>query len=268
MDHGLPSIYTIGPLPHILLGSLSLPTYYLVISFTCSLCVYWFYKRCELRNLSIRNAMDICLIALVGGFVGARLAHVFFEYPTFYLENPKQIFYFWQGGFVFYGGAIFAYICAFLYARKLKLTFWLWHDTAAPVMALGYALGRVACFLEGCCYGKLCDLPWAIPLKEVNVVTDQVATHLRHPTQLYAVGTETLTLLFLVWLERRHPKLGVVFLTWVILHSSGRIIMETFRDDPRGPDYFSLPISTIVSIVFILMALVALAIRLRPSSKP
>ena len=135
-------------------------------------------------------------------------------------------------------------------------------------MALGYGLGRLACFFEGCCYGKLCHLPWAIPLKEVDVVSEQISTSLRHPTQLYAAGTELLTLGFLLWLEKRHPKLGVVFLSWVILHASGRIIMEAFRDDPRGPEVLSLPISSTVSIVFIFMAFVALWFRLQPNSKP
>lgn len=263
MEYDLPKTYTLGILPQIHIGNISLPTYYLVISIACSISIYWFYKRCEHRNLSIRNAMDICLIILTTGFIGARLAHVLFEFPLYYKNNLLEVLYFWQGGFVFYGGAIFGYVCAFLYARRLKMTFWLWHDTAAPVLALSYALGRIACFLEGCCYGKICNLPWATNLKEVHIHTHGITTSLRHPTQLYAMGTELLTLIFLLWLERRKPKLGVIFLSWVILHSLGRIVMETFRDDPRGPAIFDLSISTFISIIFILIALPLLLKRQR-----
>lgn len=263
MEYGLPTTYTIGPLPQINFGNLSLPTYYLVISVACSICIYWFYKRCESRNLSIRNAMDICLIVLFSGFIGARLAHVIFEFPDYYRNNPIEILYFWQGGFVFYGGAILGYLCASFYARRLQMTFWLWHDTAAPVLALSYTIGRIACFLEGCCYGKVCSLPWAVALKEVNIHTHGTLTSLRHPTQLYAVGTELLTLIFLLWVERQKPKLGVVFLSWVILHATGRIIMEAFRDDPRGPDFFNLSISTVISILFIMIASIFLSKRLK-----
>ncbi|MCB0377387.1 MAG: prolipoprotein diacylglyceryl transferase [Bdellovibrionales bacterium] len=260
---GLPTSYTLGPLPQISLFGLQIPTYHLIISLTCCLCVYWFYKRCEVRNLSQRNAMDISMIVLITGFVGARLAHVLWEYPSYYWQNPVEVFYFWQGGFVFYGGAILGYLCAFLYARRLKLTFWLWHDTAAPVLALGYALGRIACFLEGCCYGKVCTLPWAIPLKEVDVHSHAITTALRHPTQIYASLMEACTLFFLLWLEKKKAKLGVVFLSWVMLHALGRILMEIFRDDPRGPMLMGLSVSTMISLIFIGLAGMTLRARLR-----
>ncbi|MCJ8276146.1 MAG: prolipoprotein diacylglyceryl transferase [Bdellovibrionales bacterium] len=215
MDYGLPASYTIGPLPQIHIGELTLPSYYAVISIACTICVYWFYRRCDSRNLNNRNAMDISLLILIIGFIGARLAHVLFEFPQYYLEHPIEILYFWQGVFVFYGGAILGYLSAAFYARRLKMTFWLWHDTLAPVMALGYAIGRVACFLEGCCYGKVCNLPWAIHLHEVDS-QGIMPRALSHPTHLYAIGTELITLAVLLFVERRRPNLGVVFLLWVI----------------------------------------------------
>ncbi len=257
MDRSLPEFYTIGPYPEIHLGFITLPTYYTVISLTYCLAIFWFYKRCESRNLSQRNAMNIGLLVLIAGFIGARLFHIIFEYPSHYLENPVQVFYFWQGGFVFYGGFILAYLAAFLYARKLKLTFWLWHDTLAPVLAGGYALGRVACFLVGCCYGAVCDLPWGVAVEQADIHTGALSVVTRHPTQLYAVGFELLTLIFLLWYEKKRPPLGNVFLSWVVLHSIGRIIMETFRVDPRGGDYAGLSISTWISIALIVTAISA-----------
>ncbi len=252
MTKALPRFYTLGPLPEIDLGFVALPTYYTLLSLTYCLCVYWFYRRCESRSLPQKNAMDIGLIILIGGFVGARLFHILFEYPSHYLENPLEIFYIWQGGFVFYGGFLFAYLLAFLYARKLQLTFWLWHDTLAPVLSLGYALGRLACFFVGCCYGKICDLPWAVSLKQVDIHNHAISSVLRHPTQLYASGLEFLTLFFLLWYEKRKPALGNVFLAWLALHSVNRIIMEIFRDDPRGAHYFGLSISTLISLLLLL----------------
>lgn len=254
MPKDLPEFYTIGPLPEINLGFVTLPTYYTILSLTYCLAIYWFYKRCESRNLSQRHAMNIGLIILFAGFLGARLFHILFEHPAHYWENPIQILYFWQGGFVFYGGFIVAYIAAFIYARKLQLTFWLWHDTAAPVLAGGYALGRLACFAVGCCYGAVCDWPWGVKVDQADLQNGIITTVVRHPTQLYAVGLELLTLGFLIWYEKRKPPLGNVFLVWVILHSTGRIIMETFRDDPRGGHYWGLTISIWISLIFIVIA--------------
>lgn len=265
MDNHLPHFFTIGPLPEIHLGFITLPTYYTILSLTYCLAIIWFYKRCENRNLSQKNAMDLGLIILFTGFIGARLFHVLFEYPRYYWQHPIEVFYFWQGGFVFYGGFIVAYLSAFFYARKLKLTFWLWHDTLAPVLAGGYAMGRLACFLVGCCYGEVCDLPWAVPLKQESLSTGLISVFSRHPTQLYAVSTEFLTLIFLLWYEKRKPPLGNVFLSWVALHSLGRIIMETFRADPRGGTLLGLSVSTLISLFLLLVVSIVFTLKTKKS---
>jgi phosphatidylglycerol:prolipoprotein diacylglycerol transferase len=255
MTEHTPDFYTVGPLPEIPLGFASLPTYYAIISLTYCLAILWFYKRCEQRKLSQKTAMDIALLLLLGGFVGARLFHILFEQPSHYLEFPIEVFYVWQGGFVFYGGFLTAYLLAALYARKQKLEYWLWHDTLAPVLAGGYALGRLACFMVGCCYGRVCDLPWAYPLKQVEIESGLVTTVLRHPTQLYASAMELGTLIFLLWYEKQKPAVGRVFLVWVVLHALGRIVMEFFRDDPRGGTLMGLSISTMISLFLLTVAL-------------
>ena len=247
--------YTLGPFTHIHLGSLSIPTYYFIISFTCCVCVLWLYKRCESFRLSQKRAMDLSLIILVTGFIGARLTHILFEQPSYYLSHPIEVFYFWQGGFVFYGGALLAYLCALTYIKRLKFQFWVWHDALAPIAALGYAIGRLACFMTGCCYGKVCELPWAFPLKQLTLDGEQTKILLRHPTPLYASGLEILILLFLLWLERKKPRAGVVFSVWVLLHSTNRWMMEIFRDDPRGPQFYGLTLSMAISVILFITAL-------------
>jgi phosphatidylglycerol:prolipoprotein diacylglycerol transferase len=59
---------------------------------------------------------------------------------------------------------------------------------------------------------------------------------LRHPTQLYATFWETAVMIFIVQLEKRKPGLppGWIFTIWIALHALGRLVMEHFRDDPRG----------------------------------
>lgn len=254
MEEKLPEFYTLGPLPEIPLGLFSLPSYYFVISLGYCICILWFYKRCEKRKLDQQQAMDIGLIILFAGFIGARLFHIFFELPSHYMKNPIEVFYFWQGGFVFFGGFITAYLSALVYARKLKSNFWEWHDAIAPILAFGYGFGRIACFLVGCCYGKVCDLPWATTIKQVHIETSHIEEVLRHPTQLYATGLEWLFLIFLLWYEKRRPIAGRVFLAWLTLHSIGRIFMESLRDDPRGSQFFGLSISTLISILLLLLS--------------
>ena len=207
--------------------------------------------------------MDLGLVLLITGFLGARLFHIVFEKPSYYLSHPLEVFYFYQGGFVFYGGAILAYLTALVFIKKLKLNFWPWHDVLAPVVALGYTLGRLACFFVGCCYGKLCDLPWAFPLKQMNLNSKKIEILLRHPTPLYASGLELLTLFFLLWFETKKPKPGQVFLIWILCHSVNRTIMEIFRDDPRGPQIYGMSLSMTISFTLFLISVSLLIKRHR-----
>ena len=91
--------------------------------------------------------------------------------------------YFWLGGgFVFYGGLIFGLIFYLIYSLWLKKFNFQKSYLLIPGLVFGHALGRVGCFLTGCCFGAQCDLPWAIKMEGVY----------RHPVQLY----EAFALLF------------------------------------------------------------------------
>ena len=142
-----------------------------------------------------------------------------------------------MGGFVWYGGAIVGGIVSMLFVRFKKWPLGPWLDLFAPIIALGYAIGRFACFLTGCCYGAVC------------VLAD--GTGFRHPTQLYATAWEAVALAILLWLEKqklRNWPSGRIFSTWLIMHSIGRIVMESFRDDPRGPTPLGLSLATWISL--------------------
>ncbi len=225
-----------------------IPTYYLMISLAMCVSLFWVVRRAQQSHLSRNITLDVSLIIMVSGLIGSRLLHIIFENPTYYLEDWWRIFDLSNGGFVFYGGALLAAMTAIPYLHiKTKGFFESYLDLFAPVSSLAYALGRSGCFLAGCCYGKYCELPWAI--------------NNRHPTQLYAVFWELGVLLILLGCERipaqsRRPtflaKSGSIFYLWMILHSTGRLLMETYRDDFRGPT-LGLSISSWISLFIILL---------------
>lgn len=233
-----------GYLPTLELGSgISIPTYFLVISFAFCLCVLWLVRRAKVEHLSRNTALDIALALMISGFIGARLFHVLFEAPSYYIEDPVRVFHVWQGGFVWYGGALAGAAGALAMIRYRKLSFGRWADLFAPLAALGYALGRVACFFTGCCFGDVCHI---------------VPGHLfRYPTQLFAVAWELGVLALVLGVENRKRQRsapqwfrpnGRIFALWLVLHSIGRIIMETFRADDRGPALAGLSVSTWISL--------------------
>jgi phosphatidylglycerol:prolipoprotein diacylglycerol transferase len=200
---------------------------------------------------------------MVSGFVGARLFHVFYENFDYYLENPINILTIWNGGFVFYGGAIGVLIATSVFIRIKKMNFLRWADLFAPVFAFGYAIGRFGCFLNGCCFGKQCSLPWAIQFPSHNV--DYTSMIARHPTQLYTLLIELIILVILLKMESFTKKssslfanwmkpYGQVFFLWATLHGLNRLFMELFRDDFRGQDIFNFSVSSWLSIAIVLTA--------------
>jgi len=221
-----------------------IPTYFIYLSLLFSVLVLILPKWAKKNKASFPDAINLAMIIMVSGFIGARLFHVFYENFEIYQKEPIKILEFWYGGFVFYGGAITAFICSVIYIKKKNLNFNQWADFWAPLVALGYGLGRVACLLSGCCYGRACDLPWAISG--------------RHPTQLYASIWELSVFAFLLIIQPKLKKQGSLFFIWLSLHTLGRLVMEYFRDDFRGELYLSMSISTWISLILFSISLAVL----------
>jgi phosphatidylglycerol---prolipoprotein diacylglyceryl transferase len=231
--------------PFLQIGPITISTYFLVISLASTVGAVWFLRRNAREKLSQVVAIDFTLVAIVGGFVGARLLHVFYEDPEFYRDHFSRVFAVWNGGFVFLGGVLGGVGAAYAYCLMRKIPFLMMLDLAVIPLSFAYAIGRDACFLNGCCYGRHCDLPWAVTLNGVP----------RHPTQLYASGWEFLVLFALIKFESKLKSPGRLTGLWLILHSIGRIIMESFRDDPRGDMIASLSLATWLSFGMIVMGI-------------
>lgn len=259
--------------PSIELFHLSIPTFFAVICFGFIVSLVFIYLRLDLwlkihywiPNEFRPRVWIIAGICMGCALIGARATHVFYELPSYYRDNPKEIFYFWNGGFVFYGGFILSILISWLYLWFIaEKNIGLYFDFFAPIMSVGYLVGRLGCLLNGCCYGKVCALPWAIKFND-----EQGQYLLRHPTQLYSMLFEAGLLCFVLAYEKRdrfyfydeksirEKKLGMLFLWWLLGHACFRLITEQVRDDFRGPEY-GLSFSSWVSVVLMGTALIML----------
>ncbi|MCE9582199.1 MAG: prolipoprotein diacylglyceryl transferase [Planctomycetes bacterium] len=171
---------------------------------------------------------DLGFGAMVGAIVGARLFHVLFEgQGQKYIDHPLEFFKVWNGGLVWYGGFIGAFLtCLWMVVRK-KVHPWQLGDFVAPAISFGYAIGRLGCFMNGCCYGR--------PSEKWGVVFEEIGDHVhRIPTQLYESASGLAIGLFLIWLLPRRKFRGQVWWAYVSLYAIARFTVEIWRDDPRG----------------------------------
>ncbi len=249
------------------LGKFSLYTYGLFAAMGF-LAAIWFAtleaKRCGVDHEKI---MDLSFYILVAAIVGSRLAYIG-TVPDEFLANPLEMFKIWRGGLVFYGGFVGAMLTAIIYLKVKHLPIWKTGDILAPAVALGHCLGRIGCFFAGCCYGKACDLSWAITfhdpasLAPINVPL--------HPTQLYSSAGNFLIFLILFVVRRYQKFEGQIFWLYVLLYGVTRSFIEMFRGDYRGGEIMGvLSVSQTVgcSLAFVaVVMMVVLAKRADPEN--
>jgi phosphatidylglycerol---prolipoprotein diacylglyceryl transferase len=241
-----------GFLPVIHVAGMPVPVYFIFTSLSFIVGLLVLVKRGEQQGFSRNRMLDVSLVIMITGFVGSRLFHVFVEEPAYYMTNPLLVFDIWRGGFVWYGGALVAGACGVLFLRWKRESIAPWLDLFAPIGALGYAIGRFACFATGCCFGKTVSLPEALG-----------GWTIRYPTQAFAVLFEATLFIVLLKIEnaRRLRKVpswlnekGQLFFFWLTGHAIGRLIMESFRGDPRGPEPLGLSVATWISLALLLSA--------------
>ncbi|MCJ7772827.1 MAG: prolipoprotein diacylglyceryl transferase [Desulfobacterales bacterium] len=198
--------------------------------------------------------LDLAFYILIAAIVGSRIFYVATNLKA-YLTAPLEIFKIWNGGLVFYGGFIAAFITALIYMRIKNMPVWKTTDIMAPPLALGQTLGRLGCFFAGCCYGEACELPWAVTFTRPDTLAP-IGISI-HPTQLYSALSNFIIFIFLFSFRKKKKFEGQLFWTYVFLYGVTRSIIEIFRGDFRGELVFnSLSISQATGCVMAILAVI------------
>jgi phosphatidylglycerol:prolipoprotein diacylglycerol transferase len=222
-------------------------------------------------GIPAERIVDLGPWLIVGAIIGARALYVVSYWQESFAGKPvEEIFLIWKGGLVYYGGLIGAALTGITYTRVKKLPLWKVTDIFAPSIALGCFFGRLGCFLNGCCYGRACNLPWAVRFPADNPLgppTDPV-----HPTQLYDSLLNLCLYAFLAWLFRRRKFDGQVFGVYLVCYAVLRSFVEMFRGDYREHQHYLGGWATpahLVSILILVTGLVLLRVlpRLQPKRR-
>ena len=179
-------------------------------------------RRAQAMGLSAGKIQNLGLVALVAGLVGARVAYVALHWDVF-RADPLEIIRIDHGGLVFYGGLGAGLLGVVWGLRRFKLPGWPTVDLLVPPLVLAHAIGRIGCFLNGCCYGKPTRVPWGVAFPFDGIP--------RHPTQLYESAALLILFFLLKILERRRLGAGSILLAYGLLYGSWRFLIEFLRAD-------------------------------------
>jgi phosphatidylglycerol:prolipoprotein diacylglycerol transferase len=216
------------------------------------------------NGIQADQIMDMCFIMIISGIIGSRLVFVFINF-SYYAAHPIDIIKLWQGGLVFSGGLIAVIIVSLWYVKRHDLNIWVIGDILAPAAAIGQAIGRIGCFMVGCCYGKPTDMVWGVVFTNPKCMAT-LNTPL-HPTQLYSSLSGLIIFIILIVLGIKKKFKGQVLLWYLILHSTGRLLVERFRGDDRGLILMNdFTITQLVTLVILIAAVVTLFI-IKPDKK-
>lgn len=184
----------------------------------------------EARRLHLDEdrVVSVILVTLVAAVLGARALFVF-EHVQDFRHAAWSVLALWQGGLTLYGGLVGGTVGGLVAARRLGLPMWTVADALTPSLALGTSLGRVGCFLNGCCYGRPTHVPWGVVFPPDAFSTLEFGPVPVHPSQIY-FALAGLALFLLAWaLRRRMGVPGVLFWSFVVAFALVRIPLDLTR---------------------------------------
>ena len=251
--------------------------------------------------------LDMGFWALLSGMVGARIYFIAVNWKEYFVTRPwvrveqlgfdiPAVFAVWQGGLVFYGGALGAVATFVWFARSRGLPLGRFGDIIIPSLPLGHALGRLGCFAAGCCWGDaafhwdgdhiIADFPFAAQfpkeslaygslLQTVDPATRDMMVQTSHtaplyPTQWMESFGETLIFGVLLIVRSRKAFHGQVVATYFLLYPLLRATLEFFRGDTERGYVIDkvLSVGQATSILVAVGALVTMVSLIRKNRTP
>jgi phosphatidylglycerol:prolipoprotein diacylglycerol transferase len=214
--------------------------------------------------------LDVVIWIIIGAFIGARVYYVVLHPDRFQPDLLRAFIPFVEtgegfGGLVLFGGILGGIVSAFLYLKFRRLPVGRYLDTIAPSIALGVALTRVGCFLNGCCHGTGWDGPLAasFPLDSpAGRFQGEIHAVGLHPSQLYESFGGLVILVFLVTVGRRWKRWdGLRFSLVALLYAVLRFVVDFTRHYGPEERLGALSHNQVVSLVFfVVFSILALRI--------
>lgn len=231
------------------IGTLTIYSYGFALATAFCLSIYLVTKEAKKKQIDPQTTLDISILLLISGIIGGKLAYITLNLSE-YIKNPLDPTL-WRAGFVFFGGLFMSVIAVLVYTKKKNLPFLKIADLFIPYAALGQAIGRIGCFLNGCCYGKPTILPWGRVFPLICPAGYHYGALKLHPTQLYSSLFLFLLFLSLRKVEANKRFKGEAFLLYLIFYTGFRFFMDFLRGDSSESIFYNLNLFQIICIAIV-----------------
>ena len=179
---------------------------------------------------------DLMSFSVLGIIFGGRLGFVIFYNPEYFLQNPLEVLFIWQGGMSFHGGLIGVATASFLFFRKNSVPLRSGADLLALGTPIGLGLGRLANFINDELWGRVTDVPWGVIVNspQSRTVCQEIVDHcIRHPSQIYEAILEGLILfilmMYLAFKRNAFKRPGFLASIFFMGYGLSRCFVELFR---------------------------------------
>ncbi|HIO41348.1 MAG TPA: prolipoprotein diacylglyceryl transferase [Aquifex sp.] len=236
--------------PFIHLFGLKIPAYgvmLLLAVFTAYLSAIHFSRREGIEREKVEN---LFAVAFVSALLGARLF-----YAVEHHLSPGEFIRVWEGGLDFLGALVFAAVAVGVAIKLYRLPFWKVADVAGISVLLAHSVGRLSCWLAGCCYGKPTDLPIGVVFPPGAVAPSGIPLY---PTQLMEATGNFIGFLLLRWFYRNKPFDGFIAALYLLWYGTERFLLEFIRGVTPPIPGLGLTWNQIVCLVMISLGLLLL----------
>ncbi|WP_047980811.1 prolipoprotein diacylglyceryl transferase [Ornithinibacillus contaminans] len=253
------------------IGTFSIYWYGVIIAVGAFLGLYLAMKESDRLGIKKDLFVDLVVFAIPISIICARIYYVTFEWDRYAGGPWWKVFAVWEGGIAIHGALIGAVLTAVVFARVKKIQFWQLADVAAPSLILGQAIGRWGNFMNQEAHGGPITDQGILDMHNAllpDFIMNQMCIDgtVYYPTFLYESVWNILVLILLLWLRRKNPIRGTIFLTYLATYSVGRFFIEGMRTDSLYV-VGNLRTAQLISILLILGAIILIFYRRKTVSE-
>ena len=219
---------------------------------------------CRKENRSFEPLKDLLIWIMIGGLVGARLAHCLIYEPALYLSHPIEILKIWQGGLASHGGVVGVILTLFFYSRRADAPplLWLCDRMTLPATLAG-ALIRIGNFMNSEILGRPTGAAWGVVFERVDSIA-------RHPVQLYEAAAYLLLFGALLGMYRRwqeHLAPGIYTGVFLVGVFTARFLLEFVKMPQAAYDsQLALSVGQWLSLPFIVAGIILIVLKRRSTA--